>query len=177
MTSGNRSKHPVWEVYDLLRTCKLSERYYQEKAARTRRIEFYCEVALAITASSSAIAALPVWTSPGGHTVWGVLTTITAVIAVVKPFLKLSDRMKVYENLCGQYRRLVGDLMHLKRDIATRQCYDDAAKARFEPLSKEIAEASDSEYVESLDKKLRSELQEEVNRLFPALSFYVPDDD
>ena len=61
--------HPVWNVYDLYRTARLSVCYYSAKLNRFLWYNYLIEYILAITASSSAIAALWFWEHPVGEIV------------------------------------------------------------------------------------------------------------
>ncbi len=80
--------HPVWDVYDLYRTARLNVCYYSTKLNRFQSYNFLIEITLAITASSSAVAALWFWEHPVGEIVWKILGVISALLAVSKPILK-----------------------------------------------------------------------------------------
>ncbi len=53
-------EHPVWQVYDLLRTAKLNEKYFGRRLKKYVVINNTMEFFIAATASTSAIASLTV---------------------------------------------------------------------------------------------------------------------
>jgi hypothetical protein len=95
---------PVRDVYDLYRNARLNVKYYSCRVSTLQGQNFGIELVLAATASASAIAGLAFWTSSSGKVIWQVLTMVSALLALAKPLLKLTDRIRALEELVGEYR-------------------------------------------------------------------------
>ena len=63
-------EHPVWAVYDLMRTARLNEKYYASQLVRQARLRLAVELALSVFASTSVITGLMVINLPWGKTLW-----------------------------------------------------------------------------------------------------------
>jgi hypothetical protein len=85
--------HPIWDVYDQYRTARLNVRYYEYKLEGLRRNNFRIELVLAISISSG-VAGLWFWETLVGGIIWKIIVTLAAFTAVVKPLIKLSDRIQ-----------------------------------------------------------------------------------
>jgi hypothetical protein len=90
----SREDHPVWTVYDKLRTACLNVKYYSRRLRSLERWNFALEFLLSATAPSSAIAALFFWNTEYGQTAWKYLAIVAAITAVAKPLLNLAKRIK-----------------------------------------------------------------------------------
>ena len=93
----SREKHPVWTVYDRLRTARLNCKYYGRRLQQHERLEFYLQLLLLTTAPSSAVAGLWFWAVPAGQLIWQYTGVAAAMVAVVKPLLGLTKKIKDYE--------------------------------------------------------------------------------
>jgi len=82
--------HPVWDVYDLYRTARLNIKYYSHLLTHWKRLNTWLECSLLIFAPSSAIAGIFFWQTPCGAIVWKWLIVITAVIASIKPIIRIT---------------------------------------------------------------------------------------
>ena len=163
--------HPVWDVYDQLRTVRLNAKYYGKRLIKYERINFTTEIIVAITSSSSAVASFAFWSTEAGSQVWKVLLGISAIIAIAKPLLNLTKRIRAYEELLSGYRLLYHDLNELKIDINQAQAYTKAHRQKFLKINeKQRTLASKSpERVENL--KVLQKCQNEVLDELPVSSF------
>ena len=166
--------HPVWEVYDLLRTCRLNVKYWSARVLRLRRQNFWLEYGLMATAPGSAVAGLVFWSTSYGKGVWAVLTTVAAFLAVAKPLLRLSDRLSQLQNVVVKYRLIDCRLEALTNDIRREDRYSGDLVASFKNLRAQVAETSKDEPVENIDDGLRRTFYEEVKDELPATFFYEP---
>ena len=170
-----RENHPVWVVYDLYRTAYLNVKYYKCKRKRAETLNFWMELILAITASSSAIGALTFWTTNPGKQIWQGLGVIAAFVAVMKPLIKLTDKIKQLEEIITGYTILQNDLNKIVQTIDIKRIYDEkiqddyfSALGRYNDLG--------VRYIDNdTDTKLIKKYSEEVNKEMPVSRFYVPE--
>jgi hypothetical protein len=167
--------HPVWDVYDQLRTARLNEKYYGVRLQKYERINFWSEIIVAFTSSSSAIAGLAFWNTSAGNDLWKVLLVFSAVIATTKPFLNLTKKIRAYEELLAGYRLLCHDLKNLKININQKQDYSAKHKNEFKKIiEKQRLLATKSP--ESTEKsKVKADCQNFVLNEYPTSAFYVPE--
>ncbi|HKQ83408.1 MAG TPA: hypothetical protein VJS42_14545 [Steroidobacteraceae bacterium] len=170
----NAKTHPVWEVYDALRTARYGAAYYVAMLSPVQRLNRWIEVTLAIFVPSSAIAALPVWTTNYGSIAWGVLVAVTAVICVAKPFLGWSEAMQLYEATITRYRTVESELDEIRSLTAQRQAYDQDLRARFAVAQRCLLRARELEPREMQRKKLQDQIFDQINKELPKESFFIP---
>jgi hypothetical protein len=171
-----RSDHPVWDVYDLLRTARLNVKYNSALLTRAERWQFGMETVLLVSAPSSAVAGLWFWNTPVGHQVWLYLGAIAAVVAVLKPALGLTKKIKTYEEVVSGYRALDNDLFEISVMVSQKHAYDKQLQTDFNRVLKRRGVLANKEPVRREDKKLKRECTAEVLSELPAASFYVPED-
>lgn len=171
---GKKRNHPVWEVYDLHRTCRLNVKYWVVKLIRLRRMNFWLEYMLAATAPSSAIAGLVFWTTAYGKTAWSILIIVTAFLALGKPLLKLSGRLDKLQKVVTQYKSVDFQLEALGNDIRREENYSGAMVNIYKNLANQVREISKDEPIQSVDQDLRKSCYREVNKELPLTYFYVP---
>jgi hypothetical protein len=171
-----RKDHPVWTVYDRLRTARLNVKYYSARLDRYEKWNFALEFILLASAPSSAIAGLWFWNTETGKLVWQSLSVIAAIAAILKPLLGLTKRMKDYESSLSGYRGLEYDLMQIKALIEQKQKYDQALQTDFrKALEREKTLVIKSPETRE-DRKLKRECEEEVLRELPPERFFVPEE-
>jgi hypothetical protein len=171
---GTRETHPVWEVYDALRTAKLNAEYFTVLLSRaktkSRRLDTFLQVAV----PSSAVGALPLWSDSYLSAVWGVLLSISAFLSVVKPFLRLTDSVQSYEAAIARFRTVEADLAEIRTEIAQAQAYSPDARARFLLASRALYRAREIEPKEPPDTTLRNDIYDRITKEVPKESFFVP---
>jgi hypothetical protein len=140
------------------------------------RWNFGFDLVLAATAPSSAIAVLWFWNSEYGQIAWKYLAAVAAVVAVVKPLLGLTKRIKAYEGILSGYRTLEYDLREIRSMIEQKKKYDQSLQGEFKKaLQREkTLVAQNPETTESARVKRRCD--QEVRNQFPPESFFVPED-
>jgi hypothetical protein len=171
-----REDHPVWTVYDRLRSTRLSVKYFGTRLYMFERRNFTLELILLASAPSSAIAGLWFWKNQSGQLVWQWLGIIAAIAAIMKPLLGYTKRIKEYEGILAAYRTLEYDLFEIKSAVEQKRKYDGALQAELKKaIQRERALVSrHPESKESMSTKRNCEL--EVRRELPADAFYVPEE-
>jgi hypothetical protein len=168
-------EHPVWDVYNLLRTARLNVKYYSARLAFLQRSNFWLEIVLAISAPSSAIAGLWFWQYSMGQVVWKIFAVIAAFFAILKPFLKLPERIKRFEETLTGYRTLDNDLQNIAVKIRQQGTYDEEIKGQFDrAFNRKIAiSTQEPEVREKI--KLKNNCEAEVLSELPHAHFYIPE--
>ena len=83
------------EIYTFLCRSALNKEYFGERLYRAQRWNDILEIAIAVGTTGSGVSALTVWhVEPWGPFVWGSLTVVSAVLAVVKPIIQLNKRIE-----------------------------------------------------------------------------------
>ena len=166
--------HPVWSVYDKLRTARLNVKYYSRRMESVERWNFVIELVLLVTAPSSAVAGLWFWNTNIGKSAWQYLCVIAAFAAVLKPLLALTKRIKEYESVLSGYRFLEFDLMEIRSLIEQKQRYDAALQSEFKKaLQRERTLVGKTPETRE-SQKIKSQCESEVLQELPAISFFVP---
>ncbi len=170
----NANDNPVWEVYDLQRTCRLNFKYWSKKLVARRKWNFCLEYALAVTAPSSAVAGFVFWKTQNGEVVWSALTILTAFLGIAKPLLKLSDHVQMLQKIVTGYRAIEFQLEQLGNDLRRDGVYSPEMVQTFKRLQNQLQEVSRDEPVEEVDEVLRQQCFEAINRELPEDSFFIP---
>ena len=171
---SSKKNHPVWEVYDLHRTCRNSEKYWSTKYIRLHKVNFWLEYSLLATAPSSAIAGLVFWSTTYGKIAWSILAIFTASLAVAKPLLKFSEKLEKLKEIVTQYRSVEFQLSALGNDIRRQDEYSSAMVTTYKNLVNQVHDITEQEPIERINKDLQNSCYNEVNRELPITFFYEP---
>jgi hypothetical protein len=170
-----REDHPVWTVYDKLRTARLNVKYYSRQLQKVERRNFFLELVLLVTAPSSAVAGLWFWDTEIGKIAWQQLGIVAAITAVVKPLLNLSRRIKEYESVLAGYRGLEFDLMEIKSMVEQKQTYDKSQKDELQKAMRREKSLVTKGPETRENVRVLKRCQNEVESELPADSFFVPE--
>ena len=167
--------HPVWDVYDLYRTARLNVKYFSGRLNKLQRLNFWMEFILAATASSSAIAAFALWQTSIGGKVWQILGALAAILAIMKPLLNLTEKIRKIEEVITGYRVLENDLKKIEVLIRQRKAYDKELSDKFLAALDRMDELIIRYTESSEDEKLKKRCQDEVLHELPPDHFYIPE--
>jgi hypothetical protein len=169
--------NPVWTVYDTLRTVRLNVKYYGCRLQVLQRWNTSMEIALAIAAPSSSIAGLGFWKYAAGAVIWKAFGAIAAVVALLKPILFLTKRIKETEGVVSGYRGLEFDLMELKVLIEQKGRFDGPLKAQFGRAIQRLRSlVTQTATYGRPNKRLLKRCQDEVLNELPEGCFFVPNE-
>lgn len=166
---------PVWDVYDELRTALLNVKYYSCRTASLQRQNFWIELLIAATATGSAVAGFTFWATSVGKPIWQALMVVSALLAIAKPLLRLTERIQTFQELVGDYRGAEYDLRKIEVAIKQRGTFDKDLKERFSRALDRMAEAavkSSGEY--RVHKAMRERCEAEVLQELPTAHFFLP---
>lgn len=174
-TSTSRDpNHPVWNVYDGLRTAKLNVEYYSEKLKRSQRYQLLVQITLAAAVPSSAIAGFDIWNFFIGQYAWEILTIISSILAFLHPFLGITKRIDKYRELVDGYKILFYDIGNIREKIEIDRNYNAEHQQLFRKAMDRKRELEIKETGISIDRKLQEQCQEIVKRELPSKSFFIP---
>ena len=171
--------NPVWGVYDTLRTVRLNVKYYGYRLQALQRWNTAMEITLAVAAPSSAIAGLGFLKYDLGMLLWKALGAVAAVVAVLKPVLSLTKRIKEMEGVVSGYRGLDFDLLELKLAIEQKRRYDAPLVAQFNRAIQRLRALVTGTAAQTLPpiKRLSRRCQAEVLTELPEDRFFIPEDE
>lgn len=169
--------HPVWLVYDFRRTSRLNELYYGSKLKSLERTNLLMEILIASTSSSSAIASFAFWKTGAGQSFWQALLVITAVIAILKPFLSYAKRIKKYDELLNFYRLISHDLRELCSDIEQDRAYSAKHQRRYKEIRGRLRQSINGSPERLEDKKTKERCEKQVLAELEPNQFYIPEGD
>lgn len=171
-----RETHPVWTVYDKLRTARLNVKYYSKRLTSLERRNFWIEMVLLATAPSSAVAGLWFWATDIGKIVWQYMGIVAAVAAIAKPPMNLTKRIKDIESVLSGYRTLEFDLMEIKSLVEQKRHYDAPLQSEFKKaMQREKALVGRTPETRE-NRKLIIACKLEVLKELPKERFFVPEE-
>jgi len=166
--------HPVWIVYDDLRTARLNVKYYECQLQKLQRVNTAMELCLAFTAPSSAFAGFAFWKYEIGQVVWSLLGSISAIVALCKPILALTKKIRDMESVVQGYRLLYFELKEIRSAIEQEKRFGPTLKLQLKKCSQREKELVSRNPESKPNKKLRRTCMDEVMRELPLDSFYIP---
>ncbi len=172
-TSRNLN-HPVWNIYDLIKTARLNVLYYEHKLQSAEKTMVTMQIILAAAVPSSAIAGFEIWDFWLGKYAWEIFVSSSSLIAFIQPFLGLPKKTKKYGELVDGYKILYYDLNNIKQSIEEDKSYSTEHKSLFKAAKERRKKLEVRETGISLNKRLRKYYQEVVKKELPGENFYLP---
>lgn len=166
--------HPVWDVYDFLRTARLNQLYYGRRLHTFELRNFWAEITIASTSSTSAIAGFAFWKTTAGQPYWQIFLATAAVVAIVKPFLNYAKKIKRYEELLTAYRLITYDLRDLRLDISQARGYEKSHQARFKAIKERLRTVVDKSPERIEVAAVKTLCEQQVLSELPNHNFYIP---
>lgn len=166
--------HPVWQVYDLLRTSKLNVLYYSACLARAERAQLTMHIVLAAAVPSSAVAGLSIWDFWLGDYAWEAVVAFSSLLAFSQPFLGLPKKIRVYDRLLSGYKVLYFDLIKLRNKIESDQCYENKHKKLLDAALDRWKKLEVQEVGLPLKSRLRRRCENTVRAEYAGTTFFIP---
>ncbi len=171
-TKKDKPKHPVWDVYNEYRTARLNVLYYEKSYSILSRSNFWIEFFLALSVPS--VASLWVWETTVGTVVWKIVLAVAALLAIIKPLVGLSDKMKENSEILYKWRSLHGEFQKLTTSISQYKRYDDKMREQFLKLLD--IKTNIKEPPGATNNRLINFCKTKVNKSLPPEEFFVPED-
>ena len=164
----------VREIYDALRVTRFNELCYTWKAKVLRGWSLAFQLVLAVFATSSPIAGWEV-VKRGAvlPKLWIALSSITALLSIVAPILRLDDRLKLSTKLATGYCLLAYDLRQIAAEMERNQALKSKALDLFEATRQRTREL-ETELAPAPSIKVQRRFQAQVNTEMPVERMYWP---
>lgn len=167
-------QHPVWNVYDQLKTARLNILYYEAKLQFAERLQLIMQITLAATVPSSTIAGFDFWDFGLGPYAWKILALFSSLVSFVQPFLGLAKKLKIFEELVTGYKTLYYDLQDIRQKIEEENNYTTNHKKLFHAANERRKRLEIKEIGIGINKRLLRKCQEAVKKELPAKNFFIP---
>jgi hypothetical protein len=174
-TPDNDQSEVLVTLYDRYRTVALNQKYYGARMEMMKTRNLALEFAILIGSSGGAVAGWAVWQSALGAPAWAAITAVTAVLAILKPFLKLQDAVERYSKLWAAYGALRFDFQSLVESVPVRRGLSEPDLARAESTWAKVRELVASDDVHPA-RKLILACQDEVDREIPVSRLWLPNE-
>jgi hypothetical protein len=173
MSAIARLRSQLILIYDAYRTACLNEMYYKKELAFFEQWNLMIGIAIALFATASPIAGWSMWKSGTLSLVWAILAGLGAVLSVISPLLKLSERIKNLSELRTGYSLLYFDLGEIVGNVSQNHTVQPADTELFLAAKKRMRELTVKESVLPSSVQVRF-LQKKVNTLLPPEKFWMP---
>jgi hypothetical protein len=158
----------VNEIYNLYHSAALNKTYYGALLARYQKWNTFLEIVIALTATGSGVSGWAYWQSGALVNIWGGITLISALLAVMKPFLQLNKKVEHYSRLftghLDNYLSLGAIVTKLRRrqELTSEMLQQfEIAEQRFIELSREDDPRPIASILQKCDEQVRKELPDE----------------
>ncbi|MBO0950882.1 hypothetical protein [Fibrella forsythiae] len=116
-------KEQLRNLYSDYRDALNNKKYYGCRLVQFRQWSMALDLILAI-GTSSAVGGWLIWRDSVGQYVWTGLTGVAAVIAVLKPILKLSDQIERYSKLYAGHSTVFYDLDRVIKMVREHKAFN-----------------------------------------------------
>ncbi len=175
MNEKRQKDHPVWDVYGQYRTARLNVRYYEARLKTLSRRSFWMEFLLAVSTTSS-VTGFWFWQTVVGGYIWKAFGILAILLAVLKPLLKLTDKIQLKTEMLTDYRSLAHDFQKLTFSIKQNHKYDKALSNQFSVLVDKTGEIIRKHTDGNINQNLRRRCHQIVKNELPASIFFVPEE-
>ncbi len=166
--------HPVWDVYDQMRTTRLNVKYLRNNIRMNNGWNTAMTVILALSTASLASIFWFLSTESLSVTIKS-LSSLSGIVAVLKPILNLTSKIQKDEKLLSAYRILEYDLEQIKIGVSQSGSYTEILKNKFiEAMDRKKGIISSEDNNSEPSRKKIKKLFAEVELELPIDSFFIP---
>lgn len=173
--SIDTKNHPIWDVYDLLRTARLNVKYHRYRLSYWKTVDFWLNFSLSLVAPSSAVTSLWLWETPAGAIAWKILVSLTAIIAIAKPLIKSGEKVQSYEKTLHGYVILGHNLEKIEMHIKQDKRYSEKHRTLLESAKDMEGKIKETDPETKTNEMIRKKCQNEVLKELPQEHFYIPE--
>lgn len=170
--------HPVLAVYSDYKTAAWNVLIQQTHIDRLKKINYCIEIPLALFASS-AVGGLAFWGTFTGGILWNFLGVCAAIMAVIKPFLKLPERIEQRGKMLADYCSIENDLEIITKLIYQDRKYDEKLRRRYLRALEKKGKIRDkyvgTSYMKN-SEKIVNRCRERIDKRLPPSTFYFPEE-
>lgn len=114
-----------------MRLARLNVKYYSRQLQRIETFSRSIDILIAIGAPVSVAAGFWFFKTDVGEFLWKTFSSITAVLAMTKPFLQHAAKIKKIEQALIGYRGLDFDMSLLANEVRSEKTYSKAHQKQF----------------------------------------------
>lgn len=160
-------------IYDNYRTLRLNQLYYGAGLDRARHYNRCMEIAL-IVGTSGSVGTWAVFSTGIGTKIWGVISGMALLAALLQPVFKLKDSIERYSRLHTGHSDVYYDLHRIVTEVAAKHTLTDAMYGRFEAAMERFTNlVKDDDPVPDADLIAQCEIA--VNKEIPAHLLWMPE--
>lgn len=119
-------------LYNTYRNAAFNRRYYGARLHRFRQYAFWMDMVVALS-TSSAIGSWAVWRKEG-QVAWVTISALSAVLAAVRPVLKLPSKIELYSKLYRGHADSCYDLERIVEEVSASRTLTAGAMKRYERI-------------------------------------------
>jgi hypothetical protein len=164
-----RLKH----IYTDYRNVRLSRDYYACRLTSFRRWNRFYEIVLALGATGSVAAGWYIWRTSYGQPVWAVFSGLAAVLAIIKPILKIPEEVERYSKLFTGYAGLTLDYQEIVDGIKERGGIPPEMNENIVKASRRIKELALQDDPQP-SKELLRKCQQSIKEVVPVFNDWLP---
>ena len=159
-------------IYRAYWSAVYNRKYYGCRLQTCKRANFWIEVIIAI-AVSTEVGGWSLWSDATLHRLWVGIGMAAAIVAIVKPLLRLSDQIERYSKLFTSHALIAADFELVVQEITAKQTLTSTQVERFGRLGGEVMKlAPDDDPRPSV--RLARKCQQETLHELPPKSFWMP---
>ena len=158
------------DLYGLYRTALLSVKYYSFALTCWRIANKTIEILLALGTTGTAWA---IWKTEAGGYVWMIVAAASAVLCLLKPIVRPSEKIEKFSSLRTSFSDLYYDIEAVVEDAKKRRNYTSEMDAKVRNARERMKQLATKE-VPSPFKKLVCRFQREVNKQIVPKSLWWP---
>ena len=151
------------EVWKKMLTAELNERYWQYLTQRYVKYDKWLKIFLAIM-SSGTVASWSIWKADDYAIIWKSLSSISAVVAMIQPFLNYAQVTKETEQLAHKWIELASAYQSLWFEVEN-DLDEKKIKEAYKKIENMQVDIEKREIKIPVDKKLICLCQSEVKKL------------
>jgi hypothetical protein len=168
-------------IYDDYRDALLNRLYngirVEQYSSRTKSFD----IVIALGASGSGVAGFALWQAEYGKLIWGLISAVSIILAVIKPILKWPEKLDEYSELYAEYSLIYGKFKQIVDSINFDRVNISTTGSITPAISGAVKEAREkilavtSKGDKRPNKSLVKKLVDDVNSSIPAYTLWLPD--
>jgi len=164
----DHQRNVLWEaVYRLHYDTYYEELLVSRLLGKWSKIDVIIKVFVAVTSSTSAIAGWALWTRPDFKLIWGVISGVGALCAILSSSLSVQSRIKEHTASKENFSRLRNALEIIRHEMALNPDFDvSKTDEQYKSLKEQYNDhLNGEEYDILVTSKLEHSIQTHLNTL------------
>jgi hypothetical protein len=172
MTDNDELRTRLKALYNTYRTSYMNKKYYGYRLNTVQKWTTVTEIIIAVGTSSS-IGGLAFFQAGVLKDVWGLMSALVAIVAIIKPVLQLNKQVERYSRLFTGHSNLFYDLDLLVIEATQKKRFTPEMEASFQKATLRFKELAVDDDLDTNDRLLQR-CFEETNEDLPAENLWLP---